>query len=308
MTARRILTILALLHATACDGADGPAATPTDTPDAGAAELRSDLPGELPADLLGELLADLSTDLEPAPEVAPGEILETQTPEIDGGGELVESSCHTDCFGGILCRDGVMLAAATYPIPCWVDPDADCFDYGEFSWPCVSGVCAEHELCQDDQDHLASLVPADAAWLPGTSLLAPTGGGGGDFSCSAVGCEWTITGGNDLELLHLVLPPLSVGDDAALEGTTQLWASVLPIPSGAGLPQVGLYGAPAEATAATVIWAPYAADYGQPGQGLSGALILEEGGPGGDTMTIVWRVTAAFSGQIEYAIEGSLTR
>ncbi len=303
---RRVLLALLLVQAVSCDGAGNSSTIPADTVDLTATDSAADAAQDLSMDLPGEDLTDVAADLEVVDEIQeiPEEILEilevVDVQEI----EEAESNCHTDCFGGIMCSDGVMLAAATSPIPCWVDPSADCFDYGDFSWPCVSGVCAEHELCEDDQTQLASLVSGDAIWFPGTLDLAPTDGGGfGDFSCLSEGCEWVLTGADEGEVLRLVLPPLSSGADTALEETTHLWASVLPIPGGELLPQVTLGGIPQDTGVATMIWAPYTeAEYGQAGQGFSGALLLEQDAIG--TTAIVWRVTAGFSSLVEYAVEG----
>ncbi len=271
------------------DANDDATSGASDTLDLVPSDGVADLTPDLPLDLADEVLVDVGADLE------------VTAPEIVEEIEEAESSCHTDCFGGVKCADGVMLTAATGPIPCWVDPNADCFDYGDFSWPCVSGICAEHELCADDQEHLASLVPPDVTWLPGVLDLAPTDGGFGDLTCLSEGCEWVLTGADDGEVLRLVLPPLSSGTDTVLEGTTNLRASVLPIPGGALLPQVTLNGIPQDEGVATMIWAHYTIDYGHPAQGFSGALLLEQDGLG--TTAIVWRVTAGFSNIVEYSVE-----
>lgn len=115
-----------------------------------------------PTDLLDEIACDSvdeprnATDLKTIDSLDffPDEVNSVETVDIDE-----ESyNCHTDCWGGLKCESGVMRAASSSHIPCWVDPDPDCFDYG-YSWECVSGECGE-SLCRDDEEAVDQMLAA----------------------------------------------------------------------------------------------------------------------------------------------------
>jgi hypothetical protein len=240
-----------------------------DTADADSRRL--ELPGP------NELLADLTGIAQDVLDVA--ELLGTREEECDS---------HYDCFDGwFSCKKGMMNASFAGPIPCWVDPNPSCEEYGEY-WPCVSGECGEFELCQDDIGYLEALVPDAFEWGSGKFGLEIVDAQ--DWrTCLSSSCAWELLAGNDV-VFHIAVAALGGQESQAVDQTTHLVAVNL---SGNPHCKLELHGVPVEPVQATLIWAPLVEfvhtegdDELWPRQGHSGALLATLAD---DTkVTIVW--------------------
>jgi hypothetical protein len=74
--------------------------------------------------------------------------------DIGTGDEPDVNDCHTDCFGGLECRDGSMVQIAFGAAPCWAVPQYEGYNVCVTSVePCAESVCGGMSVaCASDEE------------------------------------------------------------------------------------------------------------------------------------------------------------
>ena len=61
-------------------------------------------------------------------------------------GDDESNSCHTDCFGGMSCQDGVVTRTEYGPKPCWAGEGCDTYEVGTCPDGCELDHIDEHQI------------------------------------------------------------------------------------------------------------------------------------------------------------------